>query len=86
MISLVVFRTVSDSRQASSQRPLIGTVNMAKTPKLTFDDATQVWLMHWSGMYQHDIAAHFGVNQGRNSEILNEHTHPGSEQAARMVA
>lgn len=59
---------------------------MAKSPRLTFDDAIQVWLMHWSGMYQHDIAAHFGENQGRISEILNGYKHPGSEQAARMVA
>lgn len=59
---------------------------MAKTPRLNFEDAIQVWLMHWSGMYQHDIAAHFGVNQGRISEILNGHTHPGAESAARMVA
>ena len=59
---------------------------MARKPRLTFDDATQVWLMHWSGMYQHDIAAHFAANQGRISEILNGHLHPGSEQAARRAA
>lgn len=57
-----------------------------KPPKLTFDDAIQVWLMRWSGMYQHDIAAHFGENQGRISEILNGHRHFGSEDAARRVA
>lgn len=54
--------------------------------RLTFEDATQVWLMRWAGMYQHDIAAHFGVNQGRICEILRGETHPGSEAAARNVA
>ena len=32
------------------------------------------------------IAAHFGVNQGRISEVLNGLTHHGSETAARRVA
>ncbi|MBO28141.1 MAG: hypothetical protein CML61_05185 [Rhodobacteraceae bacterium] len=56
---------------------------MAKTITLTFDDAVRVWHMHWSGMYQHDIAACFAVNQGRISEILNAHRHTGSEAIAR---
>ncbi|SHI86035.1 hypothetical protein SAMN04488012_103130 [Palleronia salina] len=59
---------------------------MGKTIRLSSEDAVQVWLLHWSGMYQHEIAAHFGVNQGRVSEVLNGHRHPGSEQSARMVA
>ncbi len=59
---------------------------MARRPKLSYQDAIQVWLMRWSGTYQHDIAAHFGVNQGRISEILNGHTWPGSEGAAKSVA
>lgn len=59
---------------------------MARSPRLTFEDARRVWMMHWSGMYQHHIAAHFGVNQGRISEILNGHRHTGSEQAARKLA
>jgi len=57
-----------------------------KTPKLSFDDAVQVWLMRWSGMYQHDIAAHFAENQGRISEILTGKRYLGSETAARRVA
>lgn len=60
---------------------------MAKRQKtLSFSDAITVWLMRWSGSFQHDIAAHFGVNQGRISEILNGHTWPGSEDAARAAA
>lgn len=58
---------------------------MGKTIHLTSDDAVQVWLMHWGGMYQHDIAAHFAVNQGRVNEILTGKRFAGSETAARQV-
>jgi len=57
-----------------------------KTRCLTPDDAVQIWLMHWAGTYQHDIAAQFGVNQGRISEILNGYRHYGSEARARSVS
>jgi predicted XRE-type DNA-binding protein len=57
-----------------------------KLPRLTYADAITVWLMRWAGNYQHDIAAHFGENQGRISEILNGKLHPGSEDAARRTA
>lgn len=57
-----------------------------RKPRLTRADAVTVWLMRWAGNYQHAIAAHFGVNQGRISEILNGHKWPGSEDAARRVA
>lgn len=57
-----------------------------KPPRLTYTDAITVWLMRWAGSYQHDIAAHFGVNQGRISEILTGKRWPGSEASARGVA
>ena len=57
-----------------------------RPPQLTYTDAIAVWLMRWAGNYQHDIAAHFGVNQGRISEVLNGQRWPGSEDAARSVA
>lgn len=50
--------------------------------RLTFDDAIQVWIRHWSGEYQHRIAADFGVNQGRVSDVIGERLHPGSRIAA----
>ena len=56
---------------------------MKTSYKLTFDDAVEVWLRAWSGMFQHEIAAHFGVNQGRVNEVLKGHRHSGSEQVAR---
>jgi predicted XRE-type DNA-binding protein len=52
---------------------------------LTFEEAIQVWLMHWAGFYQHDIAAYFGVNSGRVSEVLKEKKHIGSRQAAEKL-
>jgi hypothetical protein len=37
-------------------------------------------------MYQHDIAAHFVVNQGRISEILNGRRFPEAEGSAHKVS
>ncbi len=51
--------------------------------RLTLDDAVQVWLRSWNGEYQHEIAASFGVNQGRVNEVLKNRRHPGSEKIAR---
>ena len=42
---------------------------------LTSEDAVQVWLLHWAGKFQHHIAAKFGVNPGRVSEVLKEKKH-----------
>ena len=57
-----------------------------RRPRLSQADAIAIWLMRWAGTYQHDIAAHFGVNQGRISEILTGKRWPESERAARGVA
>ena len=48
---------------------------MKETYRLTFDDAVDVWLRHSAGEYQHDIAATYGVNQGRINEVLREQRH-----------
>jgi predicted XRE-type DNA-binding protein len=53
--------------------------------KLKSADAPKVWLMHWDGLYQHQIAACFGVNQGRISDILNNKTHQGSCEIAQRL-
>lgn len=52
------------------------------TYQLTFDDAVDIWRRHWSGAYQHRIAAHFDVNPGRVNEVLKESRHVGSREAA----
>ncbi len=49
---------------------------------LTFEDAIGVWLKYWDGWLQSRIAAHYDVNQGRVSEVINGKRHPGSEQEA----
>ncbi len=51
--------------------------------RLTFEDAVDVWTRHWNGEYQHQIAACYGVNQGRVNEILKGRLHAGSEAIAR---
>jgi hypothetical protein len=52
------------------------------SPRLTFDDAAEVWKRHFLGEAQHHIAQAFGVNQGRISEILKEKRHVGSRTVA----
>lgn len=49
---------------------------------LTFDDAVQIWLRHWTGEFQNRIAARFDVNPGRVNEVLKERKHIGSREAA----
>ena len=53
-----------------------------RTYRLTFDDAVDVWLRHWNGEFQHQIAAFYGVNQGRINDVLQERMHSGSRAAA----
>jgi predicted XRE-type DNA-binding protein len=55
---------------------------MKTTYRLTYDDAVDVWLRHWAGEFQHEIAAAYGVNQGRVNEVLKEHLHDGSKKTA----
>jgi predicted XRE-type DNA-binding protein len=50
--------------------------------KLSFADAVDIWLRHWAGQFQHNIAAAFGVNQGRVNDVLKERLHVGSKQVA----
>lgn len=51
-------------------------------PSLNFEQAVQVWLLHWQGLYQHQIAARLFTNQGRVNEVLKERKHKGSREAA----
>jgi hypothetical protein len=52
---------------------------------LSFSDAVQVWLQRWTGMFQHHIAARFGVNPGRVNEVLKEKRHVGSRMIAEKM-
>ncbi len=49
---------------------------------LTFDDAIEIWLLHWQGHFKQRISGHFDVNVRRVYEVLNEETHIGSREAA----
>jgi transcriptional regulator len=51
-------------------------------PALVFNDAVEVWLLRRQGWHQHEIAARFGVNPGRVSEVLKERKHLGSRELA----
>jgi hypothetical protein len=50
--------------------------------QLTHEDAVQVWLRRWQSEYQHNIAASFGVNQGRVCEVLKGIRHPDALHVA----
>jgi len=39
--------------------------------RLTFTDTLEIWRLHSLGLAQHQIAALFGTNQGRISEVLS---------------
>jgi hypothetical protein len=53
-----------------------------KPYRLTFEDAVNVWIEHWPGKYQHQIAADYGANPGRVNDVLKERKHYGSKAAA----
>lgn len=52
------------------------------SPRLTFENAVDIHRRLWFGEPQHQIAASFGVNQGRVSEIAAEKRHAGSKTVA----
>jgi hypothetical protein len=54
---------------------------MRKT-SFMFDEAVDVWLRHWSGQIQSEIAADYRINAGRVNEVLKERKHLGSKQVA----
>lgn len=55
---------------------------MERKTKFTFDEAVDVWLRHWDGQYQHEIAAAYVINVRAVNHVLKERTHVGSKQTA----
>ncbi|WP_315924265.1 hypothetical protein [Mesorhizobium sp. SP-1A] len=47
-----------------------------RSPKVSPEMAAKIKTMLAHGMAQHDIAARFGINQGRVSEVNNGKRHP----------
>ncbi|MBE3638026.1 hypothetical protein [Mangrovicoccus algicola] len=58
----------------------------AATYFMTFDQAVDVWILHWRGQKQQEIAVQLGTNQLRVDAVLNERQHVGSRQKAQQVA
>jgi hypothetical protein len=42
-----------------------------RSPRVTPRMASEILALVQNGMHQHDVAARFGINQGRVSEIVN---------------
>lgn len=49
---------------------------------VTFEDAVLIVRRVLEGETQHSVAAAFGINQGRVSEIVNGYRHPGAVREA----
>ena len=50
----------------------------------TFEQAIEIWEMLLRGLYQHDIAAALGLNQGRISEVKTGKRHPEARKLALL--
>ena len=50
--------------------------------RLNYDDAVQVWLLHWEGHFQNRIAAMFDTNSGRINDVIKERKFVGSKADA----
>jgi len=53
---------------------------------LTFSQAIAVWLLHWKGEKDYEIAAKLGTNTLRIDAVLHERQHVGSRQKAQELA
>lgn len=50
----------------------------ARSPDITPEMAAHIrFLVNERGLYQHQAAALCGINQGRVSEVMRGHRHPG---------
>ena len=52
---------------------------------LNLSQAISVWLLHWNGEKQHQIAAKLGTNALRVDAVLSERLHVGSRERARRM-
>lgn len=53
-----------------------------RSVRLTKKHAEYIWQRRQDGLYQHQIAAELGVNQGRVSEVLSGHRFPDARPTA----
>jgi hypothetical protein len=50
--------------------------------QFSFEQAVDVWMRHFSGQYQHQIAAAYVINVRAVNHVLKEKSHLGSKQVA----
>jgi hypothetical protein len=70
-------------RNATLVKPVVQD-NIPRKTKFTFEEAVDVWLRHFSGQYQHQIAAAYVINVRAVNHVLKEKTHIGSKQIAEV--
>jgi predicted XRE-type DNA-binding protein len=54
------------------------------SPTVTAEMAAEIRKMKAEGLFTHQIAAHFGINQGRVSEVMNGQLHPETERTPTL--
>jgi len=59
--------------------PIIHFPRKRKSPTVTPEMAAEIKRLLDMGMHQHDVAARYGINQGRVSEISTGLKYPGIE-------
>jgi len=52
--------------------------------QFTNEQAIDVWMRHFSGQYQHEIAAAYVINVRAVNHVLKEKTHVGTKQIAEL--
>jgi hypothetical protein len=61
---------------------LIAETTQLSITQFTFEQAVDVWMRHFSGQYQHQIAAAYVINVRAVNHVLKEKTQIGSKQVA----
>ena len=69
----MLLQSIKCLSQKSTHSKLMG----RSQPVAGFGEAVNVWLGHWSGQLQHEMAADYRINAGGVSDVLKERTHLG---------
>jgi hypothetical protein len=75
---------MSDNDNTPKYPNLIPFPRRRKSPPVTYNMAVMIHQLRGAGLAQHQIAAHFGVNQGRVCEVLKGDRFPNLLKQGRL--
>ncbi len=75
-------RPVNGRFARHQRRALLSKETLLSITQFTFEQAVDVWMHHFSGQYQHQIAAAYIINVRAVNHVLKEKTHVGSKRVA----